>query len=463
MRLLQAGGIRPRHAMAGALALGTTLSVTALALAETAPAPASSQDPRPPVVRDATLRLGQRADVSGRFAASEAGRHVTLQYAPRGHHRWRPIADAVVEPGGRYRFRVRLKHTGAVRIALRAGAGSRRAERRERRTRRRRAANGASPWPAGSSSVTATATCTPARRVHVRGTLLPRTRGRRVVVEAGANGRWQAVARARTRANGHFDARVVAEVPGTRRMRVRFAGDRRNAGRAHAPAAPGVPRRRSRRGTAGCTATLACGGDADGRHARRRATRRCRAGRRSRSATAAATCACRSSTAARTSAAASATSPRATAQRLGSAAGTIWTTQYAPSPHERLVPRRRGYPWDSVSAAELAAARDRPPRLRRVLRVGRAAAPARAARQAGGRRRHRAARGRDDRQLRGAQVRHRLGDAGLAGAARCARTRSSSRPTSRAYREESQRGVGARARAARARRAGRASTRPTST
>jgi len=66
--------------------------------------------------------------------------------------------------------------------------------------------------------------------VHVRGTLLPRTRGRRIVVEAGANGRWHAVAHARTRANGHFDARLIAEVPGTQRLRVRFAGDGRNAG-----------------------------------------------------------------------------------------------------------------------------------------------------------------------------------------------------------------------------------------
>jgi len=229
LRLLQAGGIRPRHALAGALALGTTLSVTALALAETAPAPASSQVPRPPVVRDATLRLGQRADVSGRFPASEAGRHVTLQYAPRGHHRWRPVADAVVEPGGRYRFRVRLKHTGAVRIALapalEAGAQNVMSAESAPASRKRRVAVAGRLVVGHRDRDVHTG-----EALHVRGTLLPRTRGRHVVVEAGANGRWHAVGRARTRANGHFDARVVAEVPGTQRLRVRFTGDRGNAG-----------------------------------------------------------------------------------------------------------------------------------------------------------------------------------------------------------------------------------------
>jgi rare lipoprotein A len=232
LRLQTAGRIRPRHAVAAAFALGTTLSVTALALAEAAPAPESSLVPRPPVVRDATLRLNQRADVSGRFAASDAGRRLTLQYAPHGR-RWRPIADTVVEAGGRYRLRVRLKRSGAVRIALATDAAP--------------AADGAAP-----SGVAAEAEAASRKRrivvagrlvvghrgrdvragevAHVHGTLLPRTRGRRVVVEAGANGRWRPVARARTRKNGHFDARVVVEVPGTQRLRVRFAGDRRNAG-----------------------------------------------------------------------------------------------------------------------------------------------------------------------------------------------------------------------------------------
>lgn len=226
MRLQPAGRIRPRNAVVGALALGTTLSVTALAFAQAAPAPEASPVPRTPAVRDATLRLGQRADVRGHFAASDAGRTIALQYAARGA-RWRPIATTTVEDGGRYRFRVRLKRSGAVRIALlpdSAAGGVVAAETAPASRARRIAVAGRLVVGHRGHDVQA------GQAVHVRGTLLPRTRGRRLVVEAGSRGRWHAVAHARTRANGHFDARVATHTAGSQRLRVRFAGDRRNAG-----------------------------------------------------------------------------------------------------------------------------------------------------------------------------------------------------------------------------------------
>jgi hypothetical protein len=77
------------------------------------------------------------------------------------------------------------------------------------------------------------------RRVHelgasstttVRGTLLPRGRGRLVIVEGVVHRRWRALARARTRANGHFHARVTLGGLGSVALRVRFAGDRRSRG-----------------------------------------------------------------------------------------------------------------------------------------------------------------------------------------------------------------------------------------
>ena len=225
MRLQPAGRIAPRNAAVGALALGTTLSVTALAFAQGAPAPESSPVLRPPAVQDATLRLGQRADVRGRFAASDAGRRIALQYAARGA-RWRPVATTTVEEGGRYRFRVRLKRSGAVRIALlpEAAAGVVAAEAAPASRARRIAVAGRLVVGHRGHDVQA------GEAVHVRGTLLPRTRGRHLVVEAGSRGRWHTVAHARTRANGHFDARVATHSPGSQRLRVRFAGDRRNAG-----------------------------------------------------------------------------------------------------------------------------------------------------------------------------------------------------------------------------------------
>ncbi|HEV7775123.1 MAG TPA: septal ring lytic transglycosylase RlpA family protein [Conexibacter sp.] len=236
MRLQPAGRIAPRNAAVGALALGTTLSVTALAFAQATPAPESSPILRPPAVQDATLRLGQRADVRGHFAASDAGRQIALQYAARGA-RWRAVATTTVEEGGRYHFRVRLKRSGALRITLLSESAP--------------VAGGGTTAPAPGVIAAEAAPTSSGRRiavagrlvvghrghdvqageaVHVRGTLLPRTRGRRLVVEAGSRGRWHAVAHARTRANGHFDARVATHTPGSQRLRVRFAGDRRNAG-----------------------------------------------------------------------------------------------------------------------------------------------------------------------------------------------------------------------------------------
>lgn len=232
MRLQPAGRIAPRAAF-GALALGTTLSVLAptLASGEPAPSPESSIVLRAPALQDRTLRFGERADVRGRFAASDVGRRVALQYAPQGG-RWRLIATTAVEARGQYRFAVRLTRSGKVRIALLPIVAA--------------AENGAASLAAAAHAAPASrprrvavaGRLVVARRdrdvrageaVHVRGTLLPRTKGRRVVVEAGSDGRWRAVARARTQRFGHFDARVVTHVPGTQRLRVRFAGDRRNA------------------------------------------------------------------------------------------------------------------------------------------------------------------------------------------------------------------------------------------
>jgi hypothetical protein len=204
------------------------------ALAQSPPAPASSTVLQAPTLHDATLRLGQPADVRGRLAASDAGRRVALQYAPRGQ-RWRAVATSLVATDGRCRFRVRLQRSGAVRIALLpdgAAAGS------AVGARSVVAAEGVGS-ASGARRVVVAGRLVVARRdrnvragaeVHVRGTLLPRTRGRRLVVEAGAGHRWHVVARTRSRANGHFDARLATHGAGSQRLRVRFAGDPRNAG-----------------------------------------------------------------------------------------------------------------------------------------------------------------------------------------------------------------------------------------
>ncbi|HXE45263.1 MAG TPA: septal ring lytic transglycosylase RlpA family protein [Conexibacter sp.] len=178
-------------------------------------------------MRDATLRLGQRADVRGRVPTADAGRRVTLQYAPRGAG-WRLLRTATVTAGGRYRFRVRIERSGALRVVLLPEGG---------------AAGTAIGAPGIESASRPLRVAVAGRLVvsgrgielhvgsagRVRGTLLPRARGRLVLVEAAAGGRWHALARARTRANGHFDVRLLTHAAGSQRLRVRFAGDVRNA------------------------------------------------------------------------------------------------------------------------------------------------------------------------------------------------------------------------------------------
>ena len=65
---------------------------------------------------------------------------------------------------------------------------------------------------------------------HVRGVLFPRRRGRRVVVEAGSHGHWKPLAHGRTRANGHFDVRLLVNTLTSLKLRVHFSGDRRAKG-----------------------------------------------------------------------------------------------------------------------------------------------------------------------------------------------------------------------------------------
>ncbi len=225
MRSRFAARVRPQHAAIGVAVLGTSLSATALALAEATPDEPSLRPPAP-LVQDARLRFDQRARVEGRLAPDAAGAQVVLELRPRGL-RWRPLATTTVAADGRYRFSTRLRSSGALRVSLHPTA-----------TTDGAVAAASGPPSASRTVVVAARVATHASDrnvqagdvVHVRGTLLPRWSGRRVAVEAGANGHWHVLARVRTRAHGRFDARVVAQALGSERLRVRFAGDERNAG-----------------------------------------------------------------------------------------------------------------------------------------------------------------------------------------------------------------------------------------
>ncbi len=224
--------VRPRHAAAGALAIGTTLAGSALAVAAgapavdaggataAAPAPAAAALVKPTArIADRRLRYGQHVVVHGRAGAARGSR-VELQYAPSGR-RWRAIDHAVVNAKGRYRLAAELRATGKVRVVAATTA----------------ATAAAGQQASGVHRVAVASQLKIKRRSHdaavgdgvrVRGVLFPRKRGSRVTVEGRLGGRWTALGRAVTRANGHFDARVSARRLGSVSLRVRSGSTRAN-------------------------------------------------------------------------------------------------------------------------------------------------------------------------------------------------------------------------------------------
>lgn len=224
--------IRPRHAAAGALVVGTTLAGSALAVAAGTPAPAATAGGanaaeqaavalvKPTArVADRRLRYGQHVVVRGRVAAAPGGR-VVLQYAASGR-RWRAIDRAAVDAKGGYRLAAELRASGKVRVVSADGA----------------AAAAAGSLASRAHRVAVASQLKLKRRSHdaavgagvrVRGVLFPRKRGSRVTVEGRLGGRWTTLGAGVTRANGHFDARVTARRLGTVPLRVRSAATRAN-------------------------------------------------------------------------------------------------------------------------------------------------------------------------------------------------------------------------------------------
>ena len=253
-----------------------------------------------PRCRTRRLRLGQRADVRGRLAASDAGRRIALQYAPRGR-RWRPLATPTVEAGGRYRFRVRLKRSGALRIALRptaapttpALAGVVAAEAapasRARRDRRRRPARRRPPRPRRARRrrrCTCAARCCRARAAAASSSR-PARDGRWHAVAQRAHARERPLRRARRRRARPARSGCACASPATAATPARAPAPARCRRYRRALASwygalrqPARLRRHARHGTLGvANKSLPCGTQG---HAAPRRPRRARAGDRPR-------------------------------------------------------------------------------------------------------------------------------------------------------------------------------------
>lgn len=182
-------------------------------------------------VKDQRLRYGQTLVVAG-HARGAAGRQAELQYREAGGA-WKVLRSTSVAPDGAYRLSARVRRSGHVRVALGSPSIARTA------TATATAAAAAVPVSRTRGvAIAATARATHRRldihsgsRALVSGVLSPGRAGRRVWLERRSGGRWHRIARARTARSGRFVLRT-ARVSGASSapVRVRFAGDRLNAG-----------------------------------------------------------------------------------------------------------------------------------------------------------------------------------------------------------------------------------------
>lgn len=220
--------LRPARAAAVA-ALAAVGTAAAPQAAARAAAPATTAVPAPVVriaIADATLRHGDRVTVAGRTTARQRGRVVALEFRSSGR-RWRPLATATVRADGRFRFTIQASRSGTLRAVLRAPAAAQAAPggRTAIRSRGRGISVSAAVLGAGRD-----VDVRRDQRATLRGVLAPRARGRVVTLERRVGGDWRRVARATTDRRGAFRFRFTPTTAGSWPLRVRFRGDRANAG-----------------------------------------------------------------------------------------------------------------------------------------------------------------------------------------------------------------------------------------
>jgi hypothetical protein len=165
--------------------------------------------------------------VSGRLASGEAGHRLAVEFRPTGKD-WTPLRGAVTSGGGAFRFAVRLRRSGDLRVrvdepqAVSADNGGEPAAPEQ---------SDAQPITVGAALNTRT------RRLNVRagqravltGSLKPGLPGRVVKAQGRIHGQWLTLARGRTRAHGQFRMRFRPHRTGSTPMRLKFAGDATSA------------------------------------------------------------------------------------------------------------------------------------------------------------------------------------------------------------------------------------------
>jgi hypothetical protein len=216
------------------------LTAVTPALAARAPVATATAAPIQITVKDHSLRYGQAVAVTGRLASGQADAPVRLELRAAGGDAWTPLRSAHTAADGRFALRAHVRRSGVLRVvqvtALAATATA--------------ASTAATAADGDGASAPVVASAPRALRVgaHITrgsvrrnvdagqiasfgGTLMPARAGRTVALQLRSRGgRWRTVDRDRTGRTGryrlHERLRGATSVP----ARVRFEGDRLNAG-----------------------------------------------------------------------------------------------------------------------------------------------------------------------------------------------------------------------------------------
>lgn len=215
--------LRVMRATVGAVALGVPASAALAAAPHGAQANAASDSALEAHVRAHRIGFGRSLIVTGHAPASEAGQTVALDFAPSGSASWRQVASTQIGLSGGFRFTARLYQSGRVMVSTSPAAPVAFPATASTSTDQRVVVAAALRVGRHTREVLGSGT------LQVRGQLLPRSTGRRLVLQAWRGGHWTTVARTRTRSRGRFGFRYRVASPGPESLRVRFAGDRENA------------------------------------------------------------------------------------------------------------------------------------------------------------------------------------------------------------------------------------------
>jgi hypothetical protein len=157
------------------------------------------------------VRYGQQVIVNGHLPSGKEGVPLTLEFRPRGGD-WKVVGHGTSAAGGAYRLTGHASRSGAIRVLVTGGSGS-------------RAAGTASAVHGIAIDPVLRAARRAGRRALVGGRLLGAGAGKRVVLQRRGKRGWQTVSQTSTRPDGAFHLRLEPIVLGGSKLRIKFPGD----------------------------------------------------------------------------------------------------------------------------------------------------------------------------------------------------------------------------------------------